>query len=160
MKITRIAVALATVTCFGAGAARADVIPFDAVAGAGSSLGDPSLIFTDLSATGEETDSETTDDDKATGLLMPTAVGAGVFFLVDGYFGNGRTSNRTGGNGPISSAPFPLLPLSAADPAPADPAPAVAPVPELGSSVLVLLGFGLLMLSQRRRLGGSFVGRA
>ena len=160
MKLTQIAVALAAVTTLSAGAARADVMPFNAVLDAPNVAGSasPASFVPDDSAVAPQAttvafplagaDDEENKSKKATYLLIPAGLGAA--FLSQAAFGGGGS-----GAGQRAFAPDPF-PIGLPNVQPSD--PQVAPVPELSSSLLVLTGCALLMLTYRRRLGSNLLG--
>ena len=146
MKNIWTTVALATVTAVSAGAARAEIIPFDGVSPSnvvsGPNVTGAGTAYSEQVATPDFIDFRQDDEHKKALALLPGAGAAGAAILVGSVLNSGGSYNflkRTAGPGVIP------LPVPTPDP------PAVAPVPELSTSLLVFVGLGMLTLAGWRR---------
>ena len=158
MKNIWTTVALATVTAVSAGAARAEIIPFDGVSPSdvvsGPNVTGAGTAYNEEVATPDFIDFRQDDGPKKAVALLPGAGAVGGAILIGEMLNNGDSYvflQRTAGP---ATNPISIVPLGA----PMDP-PAVAPVPELSTSLLVVIGLALLTLAGWRRNQASLEGQ-
>ena len=159
MKLTQAVVVLTTVIAWSAGAAHAGILPLNCSAmdnaGSGWQSASTSIAgssaapsFFSASATEASAGASFGDDEdekrrkKRELWLVPVGLAAGTALLADSMFFGGGPDALNRSNGPLPTPPAPGPPDD----------PAVAPVPELSSSLLVLAGLSGLALWNRRRV--------